>query len=612
MPPPQWIPCSSPFAADVSIVSQQNPFRPLRYPRAVDRSDSMLVCLHSHSVVSMPNIFLTRGSSMVREKDLCWEYCEKLEGNKVRCNFCQKILNGGISRLKHHLSRVPSKGVNPCSKVRDEVSERVKTIIQSKEEGKEAANVKRQRLAEGARSPSCNPLSTTAPSPPASAAPPPARFFPSHATTSGPQPAAMDVERCVAQFFFENRLDFGVAHSASYQQMMEALGGAGFRGPSAEALKTTWLETLKSEVNAKIKEIENEWATTGCTIIADTWTDNKSRAWINFFISSPSGTFFHRSVDASPYFKNAKHVSDLFDSVILGVGSENVVQVIVDDALSYMSVGNYIMQKYGSIFWSPCASRCLGLILEDFCKIDWVSRCILQAQSVTKFIYNNAWVLALMRKFTGGRTSSGRAPRDLRSSICSILRNTRRPRTPATPRTACVDVLDDSQFWRAAEELAAVSEALLKVLREVSGGKPAVGSIYESMTRAKESIRTYYIMDEAKCKTFLDIVDKRWQHQLHSPIHAAAAYLNPSIQYNPEVKFLGSIKEEFLAVLDKLLPTPDLRQDITTQIFRFRKAQGMFGSNLAREARSTAFPGSLPLSPPSPAPSLRDPHRASP
>ncbi|OAY77946.1 hypothetical protein ACMD2_08264 [Ananas comosus] len=53
---------------------------------------------------------------MVREKDVCWEYCEKMDGNKVRCKFCQKVLNGGISRLKFHLSRLPSKGVHPCSK----------------------------------------------------------------------------------------------------------------------------------------------------------------------------------------------------------------------------------------------------------------------------------------------------------------------------------------------------------------------------------------------------------------------------------------------------------------------------------------------------------------
>lgn len=63
-------------------------------------------------------------------------------------------------------------------------------------------------------------------------------------------------------------------------------------------------------------------------------------------------------------------------------------------------------------------------------------------------------------------------------------------------------------FGRAVEECVAFSEPFLKVLREVSGGKPAMGFIYELMTRAKESIRTYYIMDEIKCKTFLDIVIK--------------------------------------------------------------------------------------------------------
>ncbi|KAE8724040.1 HAT transposon superfamily isoform 2 [Hibiscus syriacus] len=129
-----------------------------------------------------------------------------------------------------------------------------------------------------------------------------------------------------------------------------------------------------------------------------------------------------------------------------------------------------------------------------------------------------------------------------------------------------------------------------EVLREVSGGKPAVGSIYELMTRAKESIRTYYIMDESKSKTFLDIVDRQWRDQLHSPLHSDGAFLNPSIQYNPEVKFLGSIKEDFFKVLEKLLPTPELRLDITNQIFTFTRAKGMFACNLAMEARDTVSP----------------------
>ncbi|CAL9148091.1 unnamed protein product [Musa hybrid cultivar] len=540
---------------------------------------------------------------MVREKDVCWEYCDKMDGNKVRCKFCLKVLNGGISRLKFHLSRLPRKGVHPCTKVRDEVTDRVKAIISMKEEGKEVSVVKKQRLVE-TKSPGI--VSNTKVHIPSPESTPPVVKLLTGCTAIRPQ-SSLDAERCIAEFFFENKLDFSVAHSPSYQLMLEALGGAGFRGPSPEALRTTWLQKLKSEVTLQIKEIEKDWATSGCTIIADTWTDLKSRALINFFVSSPLGTFFHKSVDASTYFKNSKCLYDLFDSIIQDFGPENVVQVITDSSLNYVSVGNHIMQNYNTIFWSTCASHCLNLILEDFSKIDWVNRCILQAQSITRFIYNHTWVLDLMRKFTGGqqlvRSGITRSTSNF-LALQSMLRHKSRlkhmfnsPEYSSSPYAnrphsiSCMDILDDSELWRAVEEIAAVSEPLLKVLRDVSGGKPAIGSIYESMTRAKESIRTYYIMDEGKCKTFLDIVDRRWQNQFHSPLHAAAAYLNPSIQYNPEVKFLGIIKEQFLTVLDKLLPMPELRHDITEQIYIFRKAQGMFGSNLAREARNTTSPG---------------------
>lgn len=545
---------------------------------------------------------------MVREKDVCWEYCERLEGNKVRCKFCQKILNGGISRLKFHLSRLPSKGVHPCSKVRDEVTDRVKAIIAMKEEGKEASTARKQRLSEaikpaGLLSSSTKVLVTIDPTNPMG------KLFPSGIIVRPPPQAPMDVERCIAEFFFENMLDFSVAHSPSYHLMLEALGGSGFRGPTVDALRTTWLQKLKSEISLQIKETEKDWAATGCTIIADTWTDHKSRALINFYVSYPLGTFFHKSVDASAYFKNTRCLCDLFDSIIQDFGQENVVQVIMDNSLNYVGVGNHIMQSYGSIFWSPCASSCLNHILEDFSRIDWVNRCILQAQTVTRFIYNHTWVLELMRKFTGNQDLVRSGITKLTSNFLtlqSMLRHKSRLKhifsspeystssySNRSISLSCIDILEDIEFWRAVEEIATVSEPLLKVLRDVSGGKPAVGSIYESMTRAKESIRTYYIMDEVKCKMFLDIVDRRWQSQLHSPLHAAAAFLNPSIQYNLEVKFLTMIKEEFFSVLEKLLPTPELRHDLTSQICIFRKAQGMFGSNLAKEARNNSAPGML-------------------
>ncbi|KAK4431384.1 hypothetical protein Salat_0900500 [Sesamum alatum] len=547
---------------------------------------------------------------MVREKDVCWEYADRLEGNKVRCKFCDRILNGGISRLKHHLSRLPSKGVNPCTKVRDDVTERVREIIASKEDSRETSVIKMQKIPE-VKSPVAVSISAGKTLMAVESAPLIGKVFSSiTSSNSSSRNDQENAERSIALFFFENKLDFGVARSSSYQQMLDAVRkcGNGFVGPSAEALKTTWLERIKSEVSLHSKDIEREWAMTGCTIIAETWTDNKSRALINFLVSSPSRTFFHKSVDVSSYYKNIKYLSDLFDSIIQDFGPENVVQIIIDNALNCHGLANHILQNYGSVFVTPCASQCMNGILEEFCKVDWINRCILQAQVVSKYIYNNSSILDMMKKFTGGqeiiRSGITKAVSNF-LSLQSMLKQKSRlkhmfnsPEFSANssvankPQTAtCVGILDDNEFWRAVEESVAVSEPFLKVMREVSGGKPAVGFIYELMTRAKESIRTYYIMDEIKCKTFLDIVDKKWQNNLHSPLHSAAAFLNPSIQYNPEIKFLGSIKEDFFRVLEKLLPTPELRRDITNQILLFSRGSGMFGCNLAKEAIDTVSPG---------------------
>ncbi|KAI9077531.1 hypothetical protein K1719_040463 [Acacia pycnantha] len=369
---------------------------------------------------------------MVREKDVCWEYADKLDGNKVRCKFCQRVLNGGISRLKHHLSRLPSKGVNPCSKVRDDVSDRVRAIIAPKEDVKENSSVKKQKLPE-VKAPS--PVSATKALLSIDAASPLMKSF---LTVSPMTPPSVNhqenAEKSIALFFFENKLDFSVARSSSYQLMIDAIGkcGPGFIGPSAEMLKTTWLERIKSEVGLQSKDVEKEWVTT-----------------------------------------------------------------------------------------------------------DWVSRCVLQAHTISKFIYNNALLLDLMKKFTGGqeliRTGITKSVSTFLSLQSLLKQKSRLKHMFHSPEyvsnslyenkphsLSCVAIAEDLDFWRTVDECVAIAEPFLKVLREVSEGKPTV--------------------------------------------------------------------EDFYKVLEKLLPVPDMRRDITNQIYTFTKAHGMFGCSLAKEARTTVSP----------------------
>ena len=137
--------------------------------------------------------------------------------------------------------------------------------------------------------------------------------------------------------------------------------------------------------------------------MSDGWTDQKGRTLINFLVSCPLGTMFIKSVDATHQIKDTKNLCDLLDVFILEVGAENVVQVITDNAANYVAAGKMLMESYPNLFWTPCAAHCIDLMLEDIGKIPTVRDIVESSKSITKFIYNHASVLSLMRKFTNNK-----------------------------------------------------------------------------------------------------------------------------------------------------------------------------------------------------------------
>jgi hypothetical protein len=49
-----------------------------------------------------------------------------------------------------------------------------------------------------------------------------------------------------------------------------------------------------------------------------------------------------------------------------------------------------------------------------------------------------------------------------------------------------------------------------------------MGYIYEVMDSTKETIQNSFNNNEEKYRQIFDIIDKRWECQLHHPLHAAA------------------------------------------------------------------------------------------
>ena len=85
-----------------------------------------------------------------------------------------------------------------------------------------------------------------------------------------------------------------------------------------------------------------------------------------------------------------------------------------------------------------------------------------------------------------------------------------------------------SSFWNIIVFCLKVSGPLVRVLRLVDGEKrPPMSYIYAAMKTAKEIIVKSFDGNEEKYREIMEIIDRRWEVQLHWPLHLARYFLNP-------------------------------------------------------------------------------------
>ena len=175
--------------------------------------------------------------------------------------------------------------------------------------------------------------------------------------------------------------------------------GPGYKAPTYEELRGPILQEEKNDINVRLEELKKSWESTGCTMMSDGWIDTKDRTLINFLVHCPRGIMFIKLVDASSHVKDAALLCELLDAFIEEIGLEHVVQIITDNAANYVAVDIMLMERHPSLFWTPCAAHCIDLMLEDMGKILFIKEVVDHAKSITKFIYNHAFVLSLMRRY---------------------------------------------------------------------------------------------------------------------------------------------------------------------------------------------------------------------
>jgi hypothetical protein len=72
----------------------------------------------------------------------------------------------------------------------------------------------------------------------------------------------------------------------------------------------------------------------------------------------------------------------------------------MDNVANYVIDSRLLMLRYWTLFWTLCVAHCIDLILEIMGKVPYMKDIVELARSITKFIYNLASVLSLMRRFT--------------------------------------------------------------------------------------------------------------------------------------------------------------------------------------------------------------------
>nr|XP_033508858.1 uncharacterized protein LOC104084442 [Nicotiana tomentosiformis]XP_033508859.1 uncharacterized protein LOC104084442 [Nicotiana tomentosiformis] len=423
-------------------------------------------------------------SEDVSKKDPAWKYTiSNQEKIFFRCRFCTQKCST-INRLKYHLAGT-RKGMKPCPKVPADVGEECKKALLELKNSKARRNTTIEEI----------------------------RIAATGGSNIG-----------------------GVANF-----------GPGFQPPTMHELRTWILKEEVANFNRMLEEHKNSWKQYGCSIMSDSWSDGKSRCFINFLVNSPTCTFFLRSIDASDSIKSGEMLASHLNKLVDDVGEGNVVQMIYDNDSNFVNAGKRIMETRPHIYWTPCAAHCIDLMLEDIGKLKIHQETLKRTKDVVKLIYGHTWVLDLMRSFMKNHEllrpavtrfataylilqSIQKQKQALRSMFSSEAWNTFTWAKKHEGVKTRATVLFDQTFWPHIAYCVRSVTPLVSVLREVdSEEQPCMGYMYHLMTKAKENIALNCGNYERKYGPIWKRIDERWSSQLYRPLHAAGYYLNPQL-----------------------------------------------------------------------------------
>lgn len=588
-----------------------------------------------------------------------WEHCvaQDERKKKVKCNYCEKIVSGGINRFKQHLARIPGE-VAPCKHAPEEVYLKIKDNMkwhrtgrkqkrgdvndvssfyaQSDSEDEEdeqmeagLCRISKEKMIDNDGKvvkdlrKNFKGMSPTRGSEPllkrsrldsvfmnTFMGQTPESYRQVRVKTSSNRKSRREVISAICKFFYHAGVPLQAANSVYFHKMLELVGqhGQGLTGPPSQLISGQFLQEEIASLKNHLDEYKTSWAITGCSILADSWRDTQGRTLINFLSCGPSGMYFVCSVDATEVIEDAVSLFELLDKVVEEMGEENVVQVITRNTPSYKAAGKMLEEKRRNLFWTPCATHCIDQMLEDFLKIRCVGECVEKGQIITKFIYNQIWLLNLMKnEFTQGKELLRQSVTRCASSFTTLrtlldyrigLRRMFQSSKWVSSRCSksgegkeVEKIVLNPTFWKKVHFVVKSVDPIMQVLQKVdSGDSLSMPCMYYEMYSAKLAIKSIHGDDSYKYGPFLDVVESHWNSLFYHPLYMAAHFLNPSYRYQPDFVAHTEVVRGVNECIARLEPDTAKRVSASMQLSDYNSAKADFGTELAISTRTELDP----------------------
>ncbi|KAM1240692.1 hypothetical protein ACFX15_045441 [Malus domestica] len=565
-----------------------------------------------------------RGSGTINVHDHGTVFYSK---NKFQCNYCGKVVSGS-TRLKYHIGGIRG-DVLPCNSAPADVRELMKNnVIERKREtfGKEFGELNTSDLSgkrnckrgasqnAGFQNQSQEVLELECEDSAAVHVSVTKRGRGAQQGDNGETKRdiiSRQVQKCIGRFFYETGLEFVGVNSSSFERMIRSAlgtGQLGYKIPTCDELRGWILDEEVKEMQEYVTKIRDSWATTGCSILLDGWTDEKGRSLVNFLVNCPQGPIYLCTHDISSIVGDIDAIYMVLEGVIEDVGIENVIQVVADTTTGWAGT----MQKEFSsrckdVFWTVSASHCIALILENIGMIGSTRDIFDKAKVMTKFIHGHEAVLKLLKKHTLGHDLI--KPSKIRSAVPFMtLENIVSKKqnlkdmfsSPEWNMSAwasrvegkrVADLVEGRSFWTGAEMVLNAAMPLIGILNWIfEADEPLIGYIYETMDQVKETIKEEFNKKKPDYMPIWEVVDEIWNNVLHSPLHAAGYYLNPSLFYSSDFYPDFEVSSGLLSCLGQLVQSQPIKDLIIRQLEEYAHGKGSYQEGSSRTRRRNVPP----------------------